>query len=235
MRNVHFVIPARAGSVGLHNKNEKLFGYTAETMKGDPRVIVSTNDPNVKILAEHYEFKVHTRPPRLSGKDISMKATIDDVIRENGIGSDDIVFILYLTYPERTADDILDALKFFRQSGCRSMLCKAPVKDHPYHCMVELPGFRGAQHNETQREYHTRQSMPPVFRMYHYMVAFIASELSSLSPNLFNDDTVYYPLEERPLDIDTQAEYDQFLAARACDRGDRDQPQRGDGCSPSTD
>ena len=62
------IIPARMGSVGFKFKNRRFFGNTADFLDEIPwmdRVVVSTNDPEVKTLTDARGYVTHHRSEAL--------------------------------------------------------------------------------------------------------------------------------------------------------------------------
>ena len=83
------IIPARAGSKGIPNKNIRIIGghplvYYAIKNALDSQmitdVIVSTDSPEVKIIAEQMGAKVKWRNKTLCGDEITLDAVIADAI-----------------------------------------------------------------------------------------------------------------------------------------------------------
>lgn len=83
------VIPARAGSKGIPNKNIRLIGghplvyysiKNAITSKLITDVIVSTDSPEVRIIAQQMGVKCHWRNEMLCGDSVTLDAVIADAI-----------------------------------------------------------------------------------------------------------------------------------------------------------
>ena len=83
------VIPARAGSKGIHNKNIRIIAdhpliyysiHNAIKSKLITDVIVSTDSPEVRIIAKQMGVKVHWRDPALCGDAVTLDAVIADAI-----------------------------------------------------------------------------------------------------------------------------------------------------------
>ncbi len=83
------VIPARAGSKGIPNKNIRIIGghpliyYSIRNALGSKYitdVIVTTDSPEVKIIATQMGAKVRWRDERLCGDAITLDAVIDDAV-----------------------------------------------------------------------------------------------------------------------------------------------------------
>ncbi len=83
------VIPARAGSRGIPNKNIRIIGehplvyYAIQNAKNSALitdVIVSTDSPEVRIIAQQMGVRVHWRNAALCGDDVTLDAVIFDAV-----------------------------------------------------------------------------------------------------------------------------------------------------------
>ncbi len=89
MKNILAIIPARAGSKGIPNKNLRLLnGYpliyyainNAIQSKYISDIIVTTDSPLISQFAKQLGVKVHQRPLELCGDDITLDSVIYDAI-----------------------------------------------------------------------------------------------------------------------------------------------------------
>jgi len=119
--------------------------------------------------------------------------------------------LLYLTYPEREFSEVKKAIKFFENRKENSMLCKQPVKSHPYLCMYNEGDKKGSQIIE--HDLHRYQDYPEVFEVSHYIAITKVSELPNLKKNIFNENTVYFPIDN-VVDVDEQEDLEKFLKER---------------------
>ena len=129
------IIPARKGSKGLPGKNAILINHTLSTIPNYVKdsVIITTNDG--KVVDQSVGYQILLRNNELSGDDVSTKDVLLNVIRQYNIPDEEIIMMLYLTYPERTWTDIEAALNFFLDNDAKSLLCRVKPKSHPYLCM----------------------------------------------------------------------------------------------------
>lgn len=83
------VIPARAGSKGIPNKNIRIIGghpliyysiNNALSSRYITDVIVTTDSPEVKIIATQMGAAVHWRDKKLCGDEVTLDAVIDDAV-----------------------------------------------------------------------------------------------------------------------------------------------------------
>ena len=212
---IWYVIPARKGSKGLHYKNRLLFGATAETVWSVHKDVIVTTDDEVLInRANEYEFRVRIRPHEFAQDNTAIKTVLHDVINYYEMKPDDIIVLLYLTYPERTWLDICNGLNFFYRTKAKSMLCKKDWQYvHPCLCMWDMGNNKGKQlfyHN-----YYRRQDYPKVFEVSHFLAIFKICEFNKLNNQLYNDDTVFMPVDNK-IDVDTLDDYNRYMEIEQC-------------------
>ena len=197
------IIPARKGSKGVPFKNRELLLLTLETIPENIRssCIISTDDDFIKKEAISLEFIVHDRTDDVSKDDSSMKQTINQVVKDFEIKEH--VIVLLLTYPERTWLQVEEAYKCFIKKSAKSLLCRQDVLSHPYLCFYELPDDKGK--SVVGHSKYRRQDFPVCFHVRHMICIFDVKELNKLNENLYNEDTIYYKIENT-LDVDNQSE-----------------------------
>lgn len=203
LNDITFIIPARKGSKGFPGKNQVLFDYTADLLESLKKVIVTTDDDIIQEKALSKGFDVLFRSEELSSDTANMKDVLLDVIEKRKLREKEIIVLLYLTYPKRNVGVILDALDFYSIYKNKSMLCKEPVASNPYLCMYNEKESKGTQ--IIKHNLYRRQDYKPVFEISHYIGIFEAGEIKKLNKNLYNKNTIYFPIE-RVVDIDYQGD-----------------------------
>ena len=210
-----FIIPARKDSKGLPGKNRILLQHTIEQipkeLEGD--VIVTTDDEHIIDELKNTNFKILDRRTELSRDDVSIRDVLENVIEHFNIPNDEEVVMLYLTYPQRTWQDVLNAVKFYRDNNANSLLCRKEIKVHPYLCMYDVDTNRGKQ--IVKHDMYRRQDYPNCFEISHYVCIFKTFEIKLLNKNMYNDFTVFFPIEER-LDVDTMKDLENFYDKSNC-------------------
>jgi N-acylneuraminate cytidylyltransferase len=207
------IIPARFGSKGLPLKNRQLFDKTASIIPKELKnsVWVTTDDVEIVRMARDYSFNVILRPEHLAGDTTSTKETLIHAINAAEIKSEELVLVLYLTYPQRTWEEVLKAKQWFLQNTgdaiVYSMLCKQEVLSHPYLCMHEEEGNFGSQIIE--HDLYRRQDYPKCFELSHYIILFKAGNINALNNNMYNRFTLFYPIS-KVIDVDTQNDLDKL-------------------------
>jgi CMP-N-acetylneuraminic acid synthetase len=175
--NVLGVILARAGSAGLKNKHmlpllgRPVIKYTfahARQSKLLTRVVVSTDAPQVRRLAEANFFETVRRPAELATADASVQDAmihaLDEVERTSAFRADALV-VLYGNVPVR-GDGVIDrALRVLTEIGCDSVRTFCPVgKWHPA-WMSKFVGDGDDARVEALHpgSIHRRQDLPSLF------------------------------------------------------------------------
>ena len=201
------IIPARKGSKGLPGKNAILINQTLSTIPNYVKdsVIITTNDG--KVIDQSAGYQILLRNNELSGDDVSTKDVLSNVLQQYNIPDEEIIMMLYLTYPERTWTDIEAALNFFIDNKAKSLLCRVEPKSHPYLCMFSEDGNKGKQ--IVEHNLYRRQDYPECFELSHFICIFRANELEKLNKNLYNKDTIFYKIK-RPVDVDTKEDLKRY-------------------------
>jgi hypothetical protein len=201
IKDTTFIIPARMGSKGLPFKNRKLFKKTADILVDySSKVIVTTDDPDIIQMSNDCGFILHKRKESLANDHTSMLSVVDNVIEEVKI-VDKFVSVLYLTYPERTMQDIESAFNFFNDKNAKSLLCKKKIKTHPYLTFLEKSNNKGEL--LIKHPFYRRQDYPTCFEVSHFISLFLREEVVHLNHQLYNEDTVFYSIDDM-IDIDEE-------------------------------
>ena len=142
--NVLGVILARAGSAGLKNKHvlpllgRPVVKYTfahARQSKLLTRVVVSTDAPQVRRLAEANFFETVKRPPELATADASVQDAMlhaMETVESSSAFRADALVVLYGNVPVRGEGVIDRAIRTLAETGCDSVRTFCPVgKWHP--------------------------------------------------------------------------------------------------------
>jgi len=129
------IIPARAGSKGLKNKNisllagKPLITYTLEAALGVPffdKIVVTTDCPHVKEICKIYpRISVIDRPERLATDTIPLIPVLVHAVESVEIEDVKVytnVFTLQPTSPLRTSEHILEAYSRFLSQKAKSLI-----------------------------------------------------------------------------------------------------------------
>lgn len=176
------IVLGRAGSKGVPGKNTRPIAgrpcaaWTIEHAQKTPGVglvVVSTDAPELKVLAEQMGAFVVDRPETLAGD----RATVDDAARHAMEAIADShpwttdplapVLILYANVPVRPVDLSERALKTLTETGCDSVQSYERVgKHHPW-WMVRLDETSGEltpwEGDVLNHNVYRRQDLPPAY------------------------------------------------------------------------
>jgi CMP-N-acetylneuraminic acid synthetase len=208
--NTWFIIPARKDSRGFPCKNRKLCSYAFDQIPWyfAKRVIVTSDDDFILNEAHMRKMNILQRSGELSQDETSMKDVVQDVIKQKNIDKNDIVVVLYMTYPERTYDNITHIYSLFVNSSAKSLLCRKKTKTHPYMTLYKEKGGKARQ--VVEHELYRRQEYPECFELSHFICIFKTSEVKKLNNQLYNKDTIFHPIDDI-IDVDTENDFERFL------------------------
>ncbi len=204
-----FVIPARKGSKGLPGKNRILLQHTIKNIPEEfsSDVIITTDDEVIINKLSDSKFNILARKAELGGDEISIRDVLQEVIQHYNIESGEDIIMLYLTYPQRSWQDILDAIAFYQNNNAKSLLCRKEIKTHPFLCLIEEEEYRGSQ--VRNHDLYRRQDYPKCFEISHYICIFEASEIKFLNKNMYNNNTRFYPIDDC-IDVDTEGDLKKY-------------------------
>ncbi len=130
---VLLIIPARGSSKRIPNKNlysilgKPLIVYSIEQAKNSKlvnRVIVSTDDVEIKSVSEKHGAEVVRRPSDISGDEATSESAllhVLDHLKEKENYEPDLVVFLQCTSPVRKEDDIDNAVRLLLEENADSL------------------------------------------------------------------------------------------------------------------
>lgn len=197
------LIPARRNSKGFEFKNRRLLDHTMLDIpkKYLPRTYVSTDDEEIKERVSKI-CNVHDRSSEVSTDTASTLSLVKEFKRDVCPAEDEIIVMLYLTYPQRTFFEVEGVHSFFKRRNLKSLLCKKDVKVSPYLQMFDLGRGKGKQIIE--HNLYRRQDYSKTFEISHYISIFRASEVDNLNNNMYNKDTYFYEIDDKIVDVDLE-------------------------------
>jgi CMP-N,N'-diacetyllegionaminic acid synthase len=140
MKKVLAIIPARGGSKGLRGKNiidvsgKPMIAWSIEAAQKCSyitTIIVSTDDEKIKLAAEQFGVAVPVlRPDHLSQDETLSSDVLLHCINENQ--GYDTICMLQPTSPLRTAGDLDDAFRLFKESGAPACVSVVENEYSPY-------------------------------------------------------------------------------------------------------
>ena len=168
------IIPARAGSKGVSNKNirliagKPLISYTIKSAlesKIFSHVIVTTEDKKIAAIAKKYGAEVpFMRPKYLAADNTPMTPVILHAIEKlNSLGIFFEVFVLRdCTVPFIDASDMKGAIELLKKSGCYSIYGSVKAHPNPYFQMWELDKKGFLKISKTTNKTITRRQDAPI-------------------------------------------------------------------------
>ena len=148
LENTLVIIPARGGSKGLPGKNSKLLHgkpliyYTIDAARDivdDEHICLSTDDPEIKRLAEEYQLDVpFVRPDYLAADDVgTYEVLIHALDHYESLGKIyDQIILLQPTSPLRTGEHIKEALALY-SSEIDMVVSVKETSSNPYYVLFE--------------------------------------------------------------------------------------------------
>ena len=208
MKKVVFLIPARRNSKGFKFKNRKLIDFTLNSIPKEylSKVYISTDDEELIKKSIKTNINIVDRPVELAQDETTMKEVLQHFIEVENITNDTDVVILYLTYPERTWEDIIKIYEFFKDNKTNSLVCGDEVKEHPYLCFYEKPKLKGElviNHN-----LYRRQDYPKCFRLSMFVACYKPNIIKKLHSHMFEKNTTFYRLKNKKVDVDNKVDLD---------------------------
>lgn len=214
------LIPARAGSRGIPGKNmidvhgKPLIQWTIDSARKCrylDRILVSTDDPEVKSTAAGQGVAVLDRPSAISGDSATAAQVIEHAL-DMSI-TEDLLVYLQPTSPLRQATDIEASLDLLMNTVAEAVVSVTPVLEHPEwmyrvraHDHLLAPVLRNSSISR-------RQDLPKTVRLNG---AIYCSASSKLRPDgdFFRLTLCGYVMpSDRSLDIDTFEELELFRNA----------------------
>lgn len=200
--NIISVIPARAGSRGIPNKNIRIVGdhpliyysiNNALQSKLITDVIVSTDSPEVRIIAQQMGVKVHWRDASLCGDAVTLDAVIADAIPKERAW--DYVVTMQPTSPTLRVKTLDLAIQYTIDNDLDTVISAINA---PHLSWGEQNGKKVPNYKERLN----RQYLPPC---YMETGAFVISKSSVVTPEtrIGSKVDVYEVPEDESLDVDT--------------------------------
>lgn len=210
------VIPARGGSKEVPRKNAKLLNdkpliaWTIEAaLRANTvdRVIVSTDDADISVIAKQYGSEVIQRPPEISTDDVSSEEALLHALRtlkgEQQYEPELLIF-LQCTSPLMTSSDIDGVVHKMIKERADSALTVAPFHSFIWKSQPEGTAV-GINHNAHIRK--LRQHMDPQFIETGAVYVMRVKGFLEAKHRFFNKISLYVIPKERCLEIDDYSDF----------------------------
>lgn len=228
MKNILAIIPARAGSKGLKDKNIKLlngiplcaYSIRAAVESGVfSEIHFSTDSEKYADIAVEYGAAVPFLRDEILATDTANSFDVikSVLLKYKEMGRNfDAWMLLQPTSPLRSAQDIVNAVNLMKSRKCQAVVSVTETDHHPYWC-AELPedGNLRIFHERIEavkKEHSTlvgRQKMRPHYRINGAVYLSTVSHLFEKSDIFESDCLAYVMPKERSLDIDDQLDFDE--------------------------
>ena len=212
LHNCVAIVPCRAGSKGLPNKNflmlgsEKLYKITLDQALRCISEVIISSDKNLEKELEGYSVEQHRRSPELSTDQSTMAELMFELIRRYHLYESTIV-LLQPTSPLRRDEDISKCIKTFKNntfdlvftvsSQDRAVLKSGFVRGNKFIPIAE-PDFT----------FMNRQDLPKLFRPNGAVYVFNGGWFEKNNGFTSSNVGVVEMPKENSLDIDNQEDFD---------------------------
>jgi CMP-N,N'-diacetyllegionaminic acid synthase len=221
MSNILFLIPARAGSKGLPQKNIKnlagkpLIAYSIEFAlqhaQKDDIICISTNDLEViEIVKKQFALEVpFIRPEELSNDTASTFEVIIhalDFYKQKGLSFEKIM-LLQPTSPYRTKKDFEQINELYNKNNVDMVVSVKKSKESPYFTLFQEDNSGCLKKIISNSNFLTRQECPPIYVFNGSM--YLVNTQKFLEFKNFNFENIikYEMPESRSVDIDTKVDW----------------------------
>lgn len=215
LKNIVAIIPARAGSKGLKNKNiidlcgKPLMAYSIEAaLKAEvfSRVIVSTDSERYAEIAKDYGAEVMMRDEELASDTATTYMVVENILKK--MGDIDYFILLQPTSPLRNEEHIREAVQLFEEKLEKfDFLASVKEAEHASVLVRPIEEDMSLKHFDTDFSTYRRQG----YKEYSPNGAiFIAKPDAYLEQkHFFGERSVGYIMDKySSADIDDQIDYE---------------------------
>lgn len=214
-----FIIPARGGSKGIPRKNIRplagrpLIHYSIEVARAlapDSHVIVSTDDDEIRAVAEETGLKVdYRRPASLGGDTVGSREVILDAMDfadRNEIPYNKVV-LLQPTSPLRTLEDVKGCLDLYTPD-VDMVVTVTPAACNPYYDCFETSATDGTLHvSKGEGLFTRRQDAPQAWQFNGAVYVINPDSIRRMPLGSFPRRIPYVMPRERSVDLDTPLDW----------------------------
>lgn len=214
MSQVLGVIPARGGSKGVPRKNARLLGgvpliahtiIAAKQAEKLDRIVVTTEDEELALIAGEYGADVMRRPLELASDDVQNFAVVDHVLKNL---NEDISHIVLLqpTSPLRSSTDIDRCVSICKQDGILSVFSVTACEYHPSKTVL-MEGDDVLLFHDLKSMEARRQELPEAFRQNGAIYVVRKDAFIEGGGFIRPPCRVHVMPHETSVDIDTEADF----------------------------
>lgn len=213
-----FIIPARGGSKGIPRKNIKelcgrpLIHYSIDLARAfapDSHVIVSTDDDEIRTVAQQTGLRIdYRRPAELGGDRVGSREVILDAMDwadRQGLEYDCVV-LLQPTSPMRTADDVSGSLALYTPETDMVVSVTEASCNPYYDCFETRPD--GTLHvSKGDGSYTRRQDAPKAWQYNGAVYVINPGSIRRMTLGEFPRRIPYEMPRSRSVDLDTPLDW----------------------------
>tara|TARA_Y100000766_G_C18734848_1_gene520644 strand:- start:93 stop:788 length:696 start_codon:yes stop_codon:yes gene_type:complete len=216
-KKVVAIIPARAGSKRLKNKNKLKIGgkslvdiaiNTSEDSSFLDQIILTSDDDEV--LSKAYGDKVSKveRPSELASDNASTIDVVKHSLEEFSLLQDEIVILLQPTSPLRTTDDIDNSLIFYQNKRAESVISVSETDHSPLWCNtleenLEMNNFLGGNIENIRS-----QDLPTYYRINGAIYITTCNQIISNKKFITSTKSYAFVMDKlNSIDIDNELDY----------------------------
>lgn len=212
---VYYILPTLSYMEPFEGANERLLKHTLDSIqkKFHRRVIVATDQP---WALEHVK-DMRVKGMQVSGSAVENERSYKDVLLDINdkmlMDADDDFVTLSLEYPARTYRNIRSAIQFYRRhEKAKSLLCRRPSEERPekFFYQDREDENKGTPVIEDKGQEWKEPEHPDVFKHSFFVTIHQVSELPEINNWLWNEDTIFFPIDTEIRRTVTEEELDQF-------------------------
>ena len=214
MDNCVAIVPCRAGSKGLPNKNflmlgsKKLYKITLDQALRSISEVIVSSDKNLDEELKRYNVFQHQRSPELSTDQSTMAELMLELIRKYELQNSTIV-LLQPTSPLRRDKDISECIETYKKNNF-DLVFTVSSEDRAVLKSGFVKGNKFIPVGEPEFTFMNRQDLPKLFRPNGAVYVFNGGWFEKNGGfTSINVGVVEMP-KENSLDIDTQEDFDRI-------------------------
>ena len=214
MHNCVAIVPCRAGSKGLPDKNflmlgsEKLYKITLDQALRCVNEVIVSSDKNLEEELKFFKVKQHQRSPELSTDQSTMAELMLELIRQYELQNSTIV-LLQPTSPLRRDEDISKCIETYKKNNF-DLLFTVSSQDRAVLKSGFVRGNKFIPVGEPEFIFMNRQDLPKLFRPNGAVYVFNGGWFEKNGGFSSTNTGVLEMPSENSLDIDSQEDFDRI-------------------------
>lgn len=211
---VYYIIPTLSYMEPFEGANKRLLKHSLDSIakKFHRRVIVSTDQGWALDHVKDMRVKGMPVSDYVTGDQGSYKDILLDVSDKMLMDDDDDFVMLSLEYPGRTYRNIRSAIQYYRKNNyATSLLCRRPSKGIPQKFLVGSEEEKtGTPVIEDVGQEWREDKFDEGFVHSHFISIMQVSELPDLNDWLWNEETIFFPIDTELERTRTESELTKF-------------------------